>query len=830
MRTYFCPQRCCYQAFYGHMPAVMLKCIFLVNERASCFSCGKIVKEILDMPIKSLIDFIMDDKEFHPQIAGYRYINPVKQKYMKLSLPDRLYDALRNRGVNFFYSHQVEAIDAIRQGENVVVMTPTASGKSLIYNIPVLESVLENPDQKALYIFPLKGLEQDQVKNLNALFDNLFTAGSLPSQDPSLPTSLSSAATVKSLRKASPFRRGKRQRIPIQSAEVYDGDTTAYKRKMIRENLPKVIFTNPDMIHLAMNPFHKKWEAFFRNLRFIVIDEIHTYRGVFGSHVAHVMRRLRRICKYWGASPQFIAASATIANPDELAEGLTGLPFRVIDRSGAPQAGKHFLFINPVESPYTTATKLFKLCLDAGLRTIVFTKSRKITELIYAWTIARSPHLEGKISPYRAGFLPMERREIEQKLFSGELLGVVSTSALELGVDIGGLDCCILCGYPGSVSSTWQRAGRVGRQGKEAMIAMVAIQDALDQYLMRHSEAFFEKSHEAAIIDPGNRNILKNHIVCASSEVYLRRDDAVYDLSKHMPLIDELVMEGVLNPGKRGDVWFSLKGRPQREVGIRAVGTRFDIMNEKGKVIGELSGARIFREAFPGAIYLHRGRQYQMTAINMERKQVLCRAVDVGYYTQALSKEETDIIVEKEQRDFRKFSVCWGILKMTQRITGYDKKRIFDRVRISRDTLEMPKYEFETEGLWISIGEQSRSSVESRGFDIAGTLHAVEHSTIACIPLFALCDRGDIGGLSYTFYPAFKEPAIFIYDGYEGGTGLTKRATDVIPDWFSTALQVIEECPCKNGCPSCVQDAQCGSGNQPLDKEGAKYLLRHWLS
>jgi DEAD/DEAH box helicase domain-containing protein len=782
-----------------------------------------------------IIDFIeslTSDRRFNLQIAAYKYLQPVKHRHMKLDISGWLEDLLKNRGIDFFYSHQVEAIDLIRQGENVLVMTPTASGKSLIYNIPVLESVNENPEHRALYIFPLKGLEQDQVSNLNELF-NTFHEVDTSCVSPTSPIPAVKGVVMHEPSPLSKERKGERYpkiRSHLKFAEVYDGDTTAYRRKKIREAIPNVIFTNPDMLHLAMIPFHKKWGDFFKNLKFIVIDEIHSYRGVFGSHVAHIMRRLRRICHYWGTSPQFIAASATIANPEQLSEELTGLPFKVVSLSGAPQAGKHFLFINPVESPYTEATRLFTKCLKAGMRTIVFTKSRKITELIYTWTIGRSPELEGKISPYRAGFLPRERREIEKKLFSGELLGVISTSALELGVDVGGLDCCILCGYPGSVSSTWQRAGRVGRHGQEALIALIAIQDALDQYLMRHPETFFEKSHEAAVTDPMNRSILKRHIPCAASEIYLRKDDPVYDVEQIMPVIDELVEEGSLNPGRQGDIWFSGIRVPQRDVGIRAIGDPFSIVNEAGVAIGEVSGARVFREAFPGAIYLHRGRQYQVISLETGKKRVFCRQVEVDYYTQALSKEETEVILEKQKKDYGNFSVHWGDLRMTQRITGYDRKRIFDRIRISRHSIEMPEYIFETEGLWIRMDKPTQSYVESQGFDLAGTFHAVEHAAIACIPLFAFCDRGDIGGLSYPFYPEFEQPAIFIYDGYEGGIGLTKRAKEVIGEWFSTTLKVIEECPCEDGCPSCVQDPQCGSGNQPLDKEGAKYLLKRWIS
>ena len=776
------------------------------------------------MSIFSLIESLQKNKRFSETIANHKYIHPLEPKYMRLDLNEKLRDVLSGQGIRLFYSHQVEAIDLIRQGENVVVMTPTASGKSLIYNIPVIESIMENPETTALYIFPLKGLEQGQVKNLNELCDKIGI--SPPFNSP--------------LGKGG--HRGVGTKSPLRCAEVYDGDTTAYRRGKIRAAFQKgltgetefpprinVIFTNPDMLHLAINPFHAKWEGFFKNLKYVVVDEIHTLRGVFGSNVAHVLRRLRRICNYRGSNPQFIACSATIANPKSLAEELIGLPFKTVLESGAPSAGKHFMFINPAhESPYTEATALFIKCLEAGLKTIVFTKARKITELIYKWTVDRAPQFAGKISPYRAGFLPKERREIEQKLFSGDLLGVVSTSALELGVDIGGLDVCILAGYPGSISSAWQRAGRVGREGQESLIAMIAIQDALDQYFMRHPDAFFEKSHEAGVIDPENKNIIKKHLPCAASEIYLKAGDSVYDTEKLRPLIEELVQEGMLNPGKRGGIWFSRSRTPHREVEIRAIGRPFDIVDESGRHIGDLSGTRIFREAFPGAIYLHRGRQYRVSELLIEERKVICKEVDVLYYTQARAKDETEVIEEMEVRKLGSMEVFRGRLRMKNRVTGYDRKNIFDRTRLSRHDLNMPEYIFDTEGLWLRIDKDTEDDMKALGYDLAGSLHAFEHASIACMPLCALCDKGDIGGLSYPFYPAFKEPAIFIYDGYEGGIGLTKRAFDVMDEWFKTALAVISECPCEEGCPSCIQDPQCGSGNQPLDKEGAKFLLERW--
>ncbi len=743
------------------------------------------------MPIEDFIEFIKKDREFQLQVSGYKYIPPVPPHYVQLDLDERLKSALDQKGMSMFYSHQVNAVNLIRQGENIVLMTPTASGKSLAYNLPVLESTLKDPHTGSLYVFPLKGLEQDQVKNLNQL-STLLGLG--------------------------------------DSGNVYDGDTSAYKKRKLRESQPHAIFTNPDMLHLAIIPFHRKWEDFFRRLRYVVIDEIHSYRGVFGSHVAHVFRRLRRVCEYYGSVPQFIAASATIENPKELAEGLVGLPFKAIADSGAPLSGKHFFFINPIESPYSFATRLFVQCMKAGVRTIVFTKARKITELIYTWALNSIPELGEKISPYRAGFLPKERREIENKLFGGELLGVISTSALELGVDIGGLDCCILCGYPGSVSSTWQRAGRVGRKGQESLVVLVAIQDALDHYFVRHPDDFFSKSHEAAVIDPENTSILKRHLECAAAELYLRSDDRIYGMGAVAQVVEELVAEGILSQGKKGDIWFSVNRRPHREVGIRAIGERFMLVTTAGRSIGELSGGRVFREAFPGAVYLHRGKQYRVIELDTERKRAVCEEFSARYYTQPLSRETTEIREEKEKRRFGGIVFSWGTLRITQQITGYDRKRIFDRIRISSHSLEMPEYVFDTEGLWTVIDRRTTADIESGGFDLGGTLHAVEHASIACMPLFALCDRGDIGGLSHTSFPDFSLPAIFVYDGHEGGVGLSKRMMDVLADWLRTTLTIVEECPCVSGCPSCVQDPHCGNRNEPLDKEGAKFLLRRLLS
>jgi DEAD/DEAH box helicase domain-containing protein len=740
--------------------------------------------------VSRFIKLLSNDREFQLQLSGEHSVPAMPPVYTELVIREPVRRVLAKKGILQFYSHQAGAVEAIRKSENVLLMTPTASGKSLVYNIPVLESILDDPESNSLYVFPLKGLEQDQLKTLKEL------GSSLGIENP---------------------------------GQIYDGDTRADQRREIRENLPNVIFTNPDMLHLALIPFHKKWEIFFRGLKYIIIDEIHAYRGIFGSHVAQVFRRLRRVCDLYGSAPRFICATATIANPGNHAGSLTGLPFKVIDQSGAPSSAKHFYFIDPVESPYTLSAKLFSECIRNGLRTILFAKSRKITELVYTWSLRYVPELRDKISPYRAGFLPSERRMIEERLFSGELLGVISTSALELGIDIGGLDCCIMCGYPGSVSSTWQRAGRVGRQGQESLVFLVAIRDALDKYFIRHPASFFEKNHEAAVIDPENRNILKKHLICAASEIPLTMKEQAWEGPGVLHLIDELAAEGAISKAKKSDAWISNRRNPQKEVSIRSIGERFMLLNTSGRVIGETGSGRVFREAYPGAIYLHRGKQYRVDELDLIRKKAICSEVTAAYYTQPLSSGSTEIIEERKKRDCQGVQLHWGMLRITEKVTAYDKKRSYDNARISTIPLDLPEHIFETEGLWFKVDEPVTREMESSGTDLGGSLHAVEHALIACMPLFSLCDRGDIGGLSHTRFPEFGLPAVFIYDGHEGGTGLSMRTYEVFGELLAATLKVLDDCHCSSGCPSCTQDPQCGNRNEPLDKKGARFFLRNWL-
>ncbi|MFZ3072084.1 MAG: DEAD/DEAH box helicase [Thermodesulfobacteriota bacterium] len=742
------------------------------------------------MPIEDFIKYISSKSDFREVV--FRKVMPKKEaSFGEIRLTPEVKTRLASLETKRLYTHQCLAIELVRRGKNVVVMTPTASGKSLIYNIPVMESMLLEPTSRALYIFPLKGLAQNQLKVLNELNPEAADKNAFA---------------------------------------IYDGDTPQSKRKKLRDAPPSVILTNPDMLHLGFCAFHEKWGEFFRSLRYVIIDEVHSYRGVLGSHFAQVLRRFRRILSLYNANPVFIASSATIANPTELCETLTGLEFELISESGAGRGKKNFLFIDPPSgvSPYTVSTKIFIESVRRGLKTIAFTKARKITELMHRRVIESAPDIKDSVSSYRAGFLPEERRAIEERLFSGVLSGVISTSALELGIDIGGLDVCILAGYPGTISSTWQRSGRVGRKGKDSLIVMVSIEDALDKHFMRHPDDFFERRSEAATIDVENEPILKSHLPCAASEIPIAPNDKIYDMKIAAPLLNELASKGILWKSKL-DGWHTKKRFPHRNVSIRGAGDTYSIRLENGKLLGESSGGKAFRELHPGAIYLHRANQYIVVSLHPKTREAICHAIDADFYTTPLTKEDTEILGVEKEKVFHGTPIRYGDLMITEKVIGYVKKDIVTREAMSEHLFELPSHKFKTKGIWFPISEDTLDEVRRLGFDVPGGLHAFEHAAIAALPLFALCDRMDLGGVSYTFSPLLQSPGIFIYDGYEGGVGLTKRGYDVIKDWFEATLSLMEDCACEVSCPSCTQDPQCGNNNDPLDKRAAMVMIKRWL-
>jgi len=730
------------------------------------------------------------DRDFGPAVVYHRFLPAQDAEYVEdRTLPPEIRALLPNLGVDRLYKHQVDALNSIRRGANVLVATPTASGKSLIYNLSVLETLSRNPDSKALYLFPLKALEQDQLKSLSTLLKH--------------------------------FGKGK------ISARIYDGDTSPFRRKQIRARIPEILVTNPDMLHTGILAYHQGWEKLFENLAFVVLDEVHTYRGIFGSHMNQVIRRLKRLCAQYGSKPQFILLSATVNNPKTFGESLIEEPVDVVNVSGSPKSGQHFVFMNPVTSPNFSAARLFTQCVQQGFRTIAFTQSRKITELIHVWVSQLSPRLRSKISSYRAGFMPEERREIERKLSTGELLGVVSTSALELGIDIGYLDICLLVGYPGTMINTWQRGGRVGRSGRESMIILVAKPDALDQYFIKHPDHFFERPFESALLDPHNPYVVEAHLPCAAAEKPLTLQDSRWwprDLAGHL---ENLEVQGLVTRTLEGEpAWYPVRKNPHQGVNIRSVGESFTIFEEEtGQAVGTVDGFRAFKECHPGAVYLHRARQHLVRRLDIEKRDIIASPTHLHYFTRALSEKETEILEVLASKPTAQFLVREGRVKVTERVTGYEKRALPGQELLGVHPLDLPAQTFESLGFWVEIENPVYRFVEREGLHFMGGIHAIEHAAIGIFPLFALCDRNDIGGICYTHHPQIGKSAIFIYDGYPGGVGLAHHGFEVVQELFEQTLLHLKTCECEEGCPSCIHSPKCGSGNKPLDKQAAVLIL-----
>jgi DEAD/DEAH box helicase domain-containing protein len=724
-------------------------------------------------------------------------------------LPQSIQESLPTLGVTGLYQHQSRAIDRIRSGSHVVVASPTASGKSLIYNLAVSEALLKDHEQRALYLFPIKALSRDQLEALKIFFGILNPGGNRP-----------------------PYR-----------AEVYDGDTTPYQRTKIRGNHPHILLTNPDMLHYALLPYHHKWETFWKKLRFVIIDEMHTYRGVFGSHVAQILRRLQRICRFYGSTPQFILLSATIANPQELAQQLIGKQrneIEVIPESGAPQAKRHFVFMESEEGSggpiASLAARLVVKAAEGGLKTIAFTQSRKITELIHMSILRAAPQLADRISSYRAGFLPEERRLIEQKLSSGQLAAVISTSALEMGIDIGGLDLCVLVGYPGTVMNTWQRGGRAGRSGRESAIILLPQYDALDQYIVHHPQVFLKSGYELAVTDPLNEEILKAHIPCAAAELPLEHSEVGTQEQPFGEMVETLTQTGKLRQTGDGKHWLSASTHPHRLVDIRSVGSAYVILknsdNDRPIPLGKSEGIRALKECHPGAVYLHRGETYQVQSLDLTNRVIHVEPSRDSYFTRVKSEKETEILEMQASKPLGNFLVRLGRLRVTELITGYEKRRLYSQELLGADPLDLPPQTFETVGFWIEIELDLVKRIQAAKLHFMGGIHAVEHAAISMFPLFALCDRNDIGGISIPLHPQVEKAAIFIYDGYPGGIGLAARGYEMILPLLEKTKDLIQSCSCPDGCPACIHSPKCGSGNKPLDKEAAlailKYLLGEW--
>ena len=711
-------------------------------------------------------------------------------------LPDdldpRVASALLGVGVTSLYRHQVEAWEAARRGENVIVTTGTASGKSLAFNLPVLDAIAREPKTRALYLYPTKALAQDQARVLAEL-------------------------RLKGLKPA-----------------IYDGDTPPEARWQVRK-WSNLVLTNPDMLHVGVLPHHDRWGDVLHNLRFVVVDEAHVYRGVFGSHVANVLRRLRRLARVYGAEPTFLLASATIANAAELALALTGEAATVVEWDTSPKAEREVVIWNPPlldpelgqrASALGEAARLLSQLTSRGLRTICFAKSRKAAELIHRFTAERvDVATAARLAPYRAGYTPEQRREIERRLVEGELLGVTATDALELGIDIGLLDCAISVGFPGTVASLRQQWGRAGRRGR-GLAVLVASEDALDQFFAREPEALLSRRVEAAILDHSNPRILDPHVLAAAFEAPLDEADAE-------TLGPEALTRAAQLPElERTPAGFVWKGRdyPAARISLRQGDLdAFAVVDGgTGSLLGRVERDRAFSTVHEGAVYLHLGEQYLVESLDLVARVAVVVQASVDWYTQVKKETETTIEVAERAETRLGVELHFGRVSVSEQVVAYARKAVRDGSTIDVLPMLMPETTFETEAVWFSPDPGLLEGLEQMPA-LLGTLHAAEHALIALLPLWAMCDRWDIGGLSTNVHYQTGRPTIFVYDGHAGGIGITARGFDRFEGWVEDTTRLLQHCPCTSGCPSCVQSPKCGNLNEPLDKTGARTLLERML-
>jgi len=723
-----------------------------------------------------------------------------------------LAEAYRERGITEFYSHQATIAELIRAGNNVVVVTPTGSGKTLCYNLPIVNAVLENADTRALYLFPTKALAQDQLAELQQLAKRLD------------------------------------DRFGVFT---YDGDTPADARKAIRER-GHIVLTNPDMLHSGILPQHTKWMRLFENLGYVVLDELHTYRGVFGSHLANVLRRLTRMAKFYGAKPQFICCSATIANPGELAEQLIEADTVVVDENGAPAGEKVFVFYNPplvnrnlgIRRGYLNeTTQVTNELLRSKLQTIVFVNSRLHTEVLLSQLRqrqARAPGQDQAIRGYRGGYLPGERREIERGLRGGEIQAVVTTNALELGIDIGSLDACVLAGYPGSISSTWQRVGRAGRRKGAACAVLIASSAPLDQFIVHHPEYFFCSSPEHAHIQPNNLEILLNHLKCAAFELPISPEERFGDVD--LPeLCNRLVEVGFMHSS--GGKWHWIQeGYPADTVSLRSVSSdNFVIIDTDGRshgqpeVIGEIDFSSALTTVHPKAIYLHQGQQYQVEQLDFRSRKALVKPVKVDYYTEAIDYTQVRVLEVAEEAVIRGPAArARGDVLVRSEVVGFKKIKFFSHENVGSGKLELPENQMHTTAFWLTLGQELLEklpfTVSEKQNAIFGLLYALR----SMATLLLMCDRRDlgvaVGERAFTTGAEIREgrfrhcdakfhsvqetfePNLYLYDAYPGGIGLAQPLYQRSSALLMQARELIAACPCKNGCPSCI-----GPGAESLD-------------
>lgn len=745
-------------------------------------------------------------------------------RYGELSqpLPETLAEALAARGIERLYTHQVQAIEALRASLDTVVVTGTASGKSLCYHVPVLERLLTEPDATALYLFPTKALAQDQLKSLARL-----TSG-----HPGL--------------------------MRAVTAGVYDGDTPGATRRRLRDGA-NLLLSNPDMLHQGILPYHAKWSRFLRGLRFVVVDEIHAYRGIFGSHVANVLRRLDRAVRHVGGDFRVVMCSATIRNPGELAEALTGRTMTVVDDDGSPRGEKCFAFWNP---PYADATRverrssnvegadLLAGLIERGAQALVFTKSRVSAELVYRYARERleraRPGLGETVRSYRGGYLPEERRRIEQALFAGELRGVVSTNALELGVDIGGLDAVVSIGAPPTLASLWQQAGRAGRRasgadGKAtpALAVLVAYNETVDQYLMRHPEYCFGRSSEAAVVDPNNPYILAQQLACAAHELPLTAADEARFGPQTAAIVAALEQAGETHTVD-GYTYWAKPDFPAATVNLRTLsGDTYTIMDATrgNAVIGTVDAISALELVYPEAVYLHEGETWWVRRLDLEQKTALVEPREVDYYTQPVLDTGIRVRGELRRQEWRGERVTFGELTYSWQTVAMKKVRFHSLDSIGYHPLELPRLTLDTTGFWLAPGPAAWQAVARRGLNPVEGLMGVRNLYLTLLAMLSMCDPSDLGGMIDS--SNLGRPALFLFDRYPGGLGFCEQGWARLDELARAALEHLEACGCADGCPACVglpnlrpaqqQDPDLDRGRDIPGKDAARVLLRHWL-
>ncbi len=763
-------------------------------------------------------------------------------------LPDALAAALAACGITQLYAHQAAAINAARAGDHLGVVTTTASGKTLCYQLPALEAILAEPASRALFLFPTKALAHDQLRALNELLSSMNAVGD-------------SFAAGRDDRRQTIDDNGSLSSIVHRPssrivAATLDGDTPHGQRDALRANA-RIILSNPDMLHRSILPNHARWGALLRSLRYVVLDESHAYRGVFGSHVALIVRRLRRLCAHYGSAPQFICCSATSANPHEHLQALVGDPVTLIDEDGAPQGAREFVLWNPplvderrktkdegrngshssfVARPSSEGRRrstnietanLLATLVRANVKTLAFTRTRRGAELVLRYTREALENsgslLAGRVAAYRAGYTPEERRRLEQDFMNGELLGLVSTNALELGVDIGGVDAVLIAGFPGTVASAWQQAGRGGRSQGNSLAALVAQDDPLDQFYMRHPEQFFARPHEHARVALENPYILTDQLRCAMSELPLHDADTLWFGPTFPALRDWLLRHGELTPLADGRAAATGK-HPAAQVNIRSAdGDPVALRDaESGRTIEQISATRAPFEVYPGAIYLHQGDSYLVGALNARSAD--SRRAQVNYYTQP--REETSIAIERvqQERQIGPAKLYMGVVEVTRQVTGYRRKEHHSETLLSEHDLALPPQVFRTIAVWWTVPDELCRQIELVSPETVDGLHAMEHACIGLLPLFAQCDRADIGGLSQDMHPGTSMATIFVYDGVPGGVGIAQLGYEQAEEWWLQTRALLTDCPCAEGCPACIQSPKCGNGNQHLSKIGAAAL------